>query len=208
MMGLGDVADSVIPKPVLVSAGDGARQRHLALLHAAALPRVACGHGCDRRGHRIRAARAPWRAATTRSAGALPRRGAAPARPHRGGGRGRRRRRCEARIAGGAGAHRPQDPRRASCTCRPMSSPVRRRRSPAADAAPARPITIVVPTTAGGGNDAMARVIAAGLGAAAGPRGDRRQPSRRQRLDRQRVRGARRARRPHADARLHRHPRA
>ena len=48
-MGLGDVCDSVMPKPVIASDGDDARQRHVALFHAVALPCLACGHRCDRR---------------------------------------------------------------------------------------------------------------------------------------------------------------
>ena len=72
---------------------------------------------------------------------------------------------------------------------------------------PDKTITIVVPTAAGGGNDAMARTIAQKLGPLLGQTDHRRQPRRRQRRDRQRIRGPRRAGRPHADVRLHRHAR-
>ena len=65
--------------------------------------------------------------------------------------------------------------------------------APLAMAYPDKTITIVVPTAAGGGNDAMARTIAQKLGAAARADGDHRQPRRRQRRDRERIRRPRRA---------------
>ena len=79
--------------------------------------------------------------------------------------------------------------------------------APAAMAYPDKTITIVVPTAAGGGNDAMARTIAQKLGPLLG-----------QTVivdNRAGANGAiasefvspRRARRPHADVRLHRHAR-
>ena len=72
---------------------------------------------------------------------------------------------------------------------------------------PEKPITIVVPTAAGGANDAMARVVGQAMSAIL------KQPvivdnkRRRQRRDRQRVRQARETRRLHADAGLHRNAR-
>ena len=169
MMGLGDVSDSVIPKPVLVSAGRLARQHHLALLHPAPMPCLACGDGRDRRRQRVRAARDGGERHRARAPGShslvvLHPAGQIDVEVELKG---------EGEDADGASAPRWCAPRarscRASCICPTTCSrgPKRRTRQPSAF--PHKPLTIIVPTRAGGGNDTMARIIAARLGPAARP---------------------------------------
>jgi hypothetical protein len=79
--------------------------------------------------------------------------------------------------------------------------------APLAMAYPDKTITIVVPTAAGGGKRRDGAHDRAEARTAARTDDDHRQPGRRQRSDRERIRDPRRARRPHADARLHRHAR-
>jgi hypothetical protein len=148
-----------------------------------------------------------------------------------GDGRGRAARRCEARRAG---AHRAQDPpgRAARCPAyvfsRPPASPplpgdkpVKTLIAPALVAAaalaghlpasaqtapyPTKTITIVVPTAAGGGNDAMARTCSAQkLGPLLGrPSSSTTAPAPTAIASEFVARAS--ARRPHADVRLHRH---
>ena len=183
LMGLGDVSNSVIPKPVLVSAGDAPNS-------------ITSRYFTPRRCH---ASHAVTGAIGVASAFALPgtvassgdglRRparpgGAAPGRAHRCRGRDRRPRRRRADQARLAGAHRAQDfPGRAAPArlrfftfhrstegddmkhlIAPALAAALAATAPAAMAFPTKTITIVVPTAAGGGNDAMARTIAQKLG--------------------------------------------
>ena len=166
-MGLGDVSGSVVPKPVLVSEGDDRRQRDLALLHPAPVPRLPRGHRRDRG---ATAFALPGTVASERGLAArdAPDRGAAPAGPHRGRGRGR-------------GARRRHRGPRASLvrTARKifqgdlhLPDYVFSGAAPAAGATstPARcgrrftARHMIVPTPAGGANDAIARAIARNLG--------------------------------------------
>ena len=85
LMGLGDVGEMVIPKPVLVSAAAGRRHAQRPLLHAALLPPRGRRDRCGRHRHGLRACRA---ASPRRFAGPPPPgptrddHGRAPGRPH------------------------------------------------------------------------------------------------------------------------------
>ena len=168
MMGLGDVSNSVIPKPVLVSAGDVARQHHLAVLHPQEVPCLACGHRGDRGRKRVRA---PGTVASTEAR--LPGIHSLVVLHPAGqidvevelAGQGGRCRRCKGRrwYVPPARSCRAKsicpttcspDPR---CSEREPSAGHVSRQQAALDA-------IIVPTRAGGGNDTMARIIAARLG--------------------------------------------
>ncbi len=198
------------------------RQPDVALLHAVALPCVARRHGRHRCRHRLCAARhggqrAPSRFMARTTSRCSIRRAASTWKSKS---RGRATRRTSS-------APRWSAPRarscRATCTCRTMCSrnpsketysmnaliapPRRSAAAPAAAAFPAKNDHYRRANAAGGGNDAMARTDRAEARAAARPERHRRQPRRRERFDCERVRRPRGARRPHADARLHRHAR-
>jgi hypothetical protein len=72
---------------------------------------------------------------------------------------------------------------------------------------PTRPITLIVPYTPGGGNDAMARVVADKMSVSLGRQIVIEKPRRRRRLDRDPPGRSRRAGRLHARARRYRHAR-
>ena len=139
------------------------RQHHLALFHAAPMPCVACGDGRDRRGQRVRVAGHGGERRGARAGAAQPGRAASGRADRcRSGDRRRGRRR------GGRRAPRwcapPARSCRANCTCRTTCSRGPRQRPRRPPAFPRKAITIIVPTRAGGGNDTMARIIAAKLG--------------------------------------------
>ena len=75
-----------------------------------------------------------------------------------------------------------------------------------ADNFPSHPITIVVPFSAGGPSDAMARILAERMRTTLGQNHPDRERDRRGRLARGRARGARAARRLHRQLRPSRHP--
>lgn len=167
LMGLGDVSDSVIPKPVLISAGDSADS-------------ITSRYFTPRRCH---ASHAVTGAIGVASAFALP--GTVASRGVTGAGVGNisvlhpsGRIDVEVDVEGSGDAAQIK---RASLlrTARKilqgelhipdyvMSRPAAAEApqpAPAASAFPARPVRIVVPTLAGGGNDMMARAIAHKLG--------------------------------------------
>jgi 2-methylaconitate cis-trans-isomerase PrpF/tripartite-type tricarboxylate transporter receptor subunit TctC len=160
MMGLGDVSQSVIPKPVLVSRGDDAHS-------------LSSRYFTPRRCH---ASHAVTGAIGVATAFALPGTVASSDTPIAG--------RCRVAVlhpqgrievdveVQGAGLGARIQQAALVRTARKILqgelhlpayvfSGIAEHES--GDAGPTRPITIVVPTSAGGGNDAMARVIAAGL---------------------------------------------
>jgi 2-methylaconitate cis-trans-isomerase PrpF/tripartite-type tricarboxylate transporter receptor subunit TctC len=160
IMGLGDVSNSVIPKPVLVSPGDS--------VHA-----ITSRYFTPRRCH---ASHAVTGAIGVATAFALPGTVASSVTPIAG--------RCRVAVLHPQGRIEVEvEVQGQGLEARiEQAALVRTARkilqgelhlpayvfsgiaaSDAADAAPGRPLTIVVPTSAGGGNDAMARVIAAGL---------------------------------------------
>jgi 2-methylaconitate cis-trans-isomerase PrpF/tripartite-type tricarboxylate transporter receptor subunit TctC len=160
MMGLGDVSQSVIPKPVLVSAGDSDHS-------------LTSRYFTPRRCH---ASHAVTGAIGVATAFALPGTVASRPQPITGG--------CRIAVL------HPQGSIEVDVEVRGQGEDARIERAAlvrtarkimqgdlhlpayvfsdctqqsAAPDTPLKPITIIVPTTAGGGNDAMARVIAAGL---------------------------------------------
>lgn len=160
MMGLGDVSQSVIPKPVLVSAGDSDRS-------------VTSRYFTPRRCH---ASHAVTGAIGVATAFALP--GTVASRPQPITGRCRiavlhpqgsievdvevRGQGEDARIERAALVRTARKIMQGELHLPAYVFSASTQQSVAPDA-PLKPITIIVPTTAGGGNDAMARVIAAGL---------------------------------------------
>ena len=216
-MGLGDVSDKVIPKPVIVSAGD---DQHSITSRYFTPRRCHASHAAT---GAIGVATAFALPGTVASNGARPagrdarHRRAAPAGPHRRAGRARWRRRPGRRHAGVVGAHRPQDPAGRSPPARlrllrPLETRQARRAACRRNGCAGR----AVPRPAHHDHRAdLGRRRQRRHGprhrptARPAPRPDRhrRQPLRRQRFDRQRVRGPSPARRAHPAARLHRHPR-
>ena len=186
-MGLGDVSTSVVPKPVLVSAGDDEdslcsryftpRRCHASHAVTGAIGVAAAFALPGTVGQRRRAAQ--------RHAPGV---GAAPAGPHRRDRVHRWRRPEQARIARAAlvrtarkilqgELHIPDyvfstktpSPIEGDKPMKKMLAPILAAAAvsaaaPALAAFPTKAITIVVPTAAGGGNDAMARTIAQKLG--------------------------------------------
>ena len=196
-MGLGDVSDSVIPKPVLVSDGDSATSLTSRYFTPRRCHASARRDRRDRCGDRLRPAR---HRGQRRDAGRAAR-ATSPCCIPQG------RIDVEVELAGTAttpaseraalvrtarkilqGELAPSRLRVLETHSRRQANeqadrPARRRRRRGSAAAPAamaltpiKTITIVVPTAAGGGNDAMARTIAQKLGPLLGQTVDRRQP--------------------------------